>query len=164
MAADGRDAPVLVAPGADSPYGERPAVQVAVGVLIAADGRFLLTSRPAGKVWAGHWEFPGGKLEPGETVVEALRRELHEELGITIGAAAPWRTLVMDYPHARVALHFCRVFAWQGDFVMREAQQMAWETLPVRSAPVLPGTVPVLQWFAEERGFAGPTHAGAETG
>jgi len=70
----------------------------------------------------------------------------------------------MDYPHARVALHFCRVFAWQGDFVMREAQQMAWETLPVRSAPVLPGTVPVLQWFAEERGFAGPTHAGAETG
>ena len=63
---------------------ERTPVDVAVGVLIDAQGRFLLTSRPVGKVYAGHWEFPGGKVEPGETVEQALRRELHEELGITI--------------------------------------------------------------------------------
>jgi 8-oxo-dGTP diphosphatase len=137
---------------------ERTPVDVAVGVLIDGDGRFLLTSRPAGKVFAGYWEFPGGKLEPGETVAQALSRELHEELGITIGAAHPWHVELMDYPHARVRLHFCKVFEWQGEFQMREAQAMAWEALPVRSHPVLPGTVPVLRWFAAERGHAGPTH------
>jgi 8-oxo-dGTP diphosphatase len=139
---------------------EREAVDVAVGVLVDADGRFLLTSRPAGKVYAGYWEFPGGKLEPGESVEDALRRELHEELGITIGPARPWKVEVMDYAHARVRLHFCKVHAWAGPFEMREGQQMAWQELPVQVAPVLPGTVPVLRWFAEERGFAGATHAG----
>ena len=69
----------------------RTPVDVAVGVLIDAQGRFLLTSRPAGKVYAGYGEFPGGKLEPGESVAQALRRELHEELGITIAAVEPWR-------------------------------------------------------------------------
>ena len=64
----------------------------------------------------------------------------------------------MDYPHARVRLHFCKVFAWHGAFEMREAQAMAWQTLPVAVSPVLPGTVPVLVWFATERGFSGPTH------
>jgi len=136
----------------------RRPVDVAVGVLIDPDGRFLLTSRPAGKVYAGHWEFPGGKIEPGESVETALRRELHEELGITIGPAAPWKVEIVDYPHARVRLHFCKVFAWQGTFEMREAQQMAWQQLPVTVAPVLPGTVPVLAWLAAERGFAGATH------
>jgi 8-oxo-dGTP diphosphatase len=139
---------------------ERQAVDVAVGVLVDAAGRFLLTSRPAGKVYAGYWEFPGGKLEPGESVEAALRRELHEELGITIGLAQPWKVEIVDYPHARVRLHFCKVHAWDGRFEMREGQQMAWQDLPVQVAPVLPGTVPVLRWFAEERGFAGATHAG----
>jgi 8-oxo-dGTP diphosphatase len=139
---------------------ERTPVDVAVGVLIAPDGRFLLTSRPAGKVYAGHWEFPGGKLEAGETVEQALRRELHEELGITIGPAQAWKVEIMDYPHARVRLHFCKVFAWTGTFEMREQQAMAWQTLPVQVAPVLPGTVPVLAWFAAERDFIGPTHRG----
>jgi 8-oxo-dGTP diphosphatase len=137
---------------------ERTPVNVAVGVLIDPDGQFLLTSRPAGKVYAGYWEFPGGKVEAGESVEAALRRELHEELGITIGPALPWKTELMDYPHARVRLHFCKVFAWSGEFEMREAQQMAWQTLPVQVAPVLPGTVPVLRWFAEERGHVGATH------
>lgn len=142
---------------------ERTPVDVAVGVLIERDaqgreGRFLLTSRPAGKVYAGYWEFPGGKLEAGESVHQALARELHEELGIAIGDSQAWRELVMDYPHARVRLHFCKVFAWQGEFEMREGQHMAWETLPVASRPVLPGTIPVLQWLAAERGHAGPTH------
>jgi 8-oxo-dGTP diphosphatase len=137
----------------------RQPVDVAVGVLIDGAGRFLLTSRPVGKVYAGYWEFPGGKFERGETLEQALRRELHEELGITIGAVQPWHVELVDYPHALVRLHFCKVFQWSGEFQMREAQQMAWESLPVRSRPVLPGTVPVLRWFAAERGHAGVTHA-----
>jgi len=137
-------------------------VDVAVGVLIDAEGRFLLTSRPEGKVYAGWWEFPGGKLEAGESVPEALRRELHEEIGITIGAVEPWKVTRMDYAHARVRLHFCKVRDWRGEFEMRERQAMAWQTLPVEVAPVLPGTLPVLEWLAAERGFAGPTLAAAE--
>ena len=138
--------------------GERVPIDVAVGVLIDADGRFLLTSRPPGKVYAGYWEFPGGKVEAGETIAQALQRELHEELGITIGAAHPWQQEIVDYPHALVRLHFCKVFDWQGDFEMREGQAMAWQRLPVQVAPVLPGTLPVLRWFAAERGHAGATH------
>lgn len=151
------------APDSKSP-GERVPVDVAVGVLIDARGNFLLTSRPVGKVYAGYWEFPGGKLEAGESVEQALRRELHEELGITIGPAKPWQVTVMDYAHARVRLHFCKVFVWQGDFEMREGQRMAWQNLPVQVVPVLPGTVPVLAWFATERSFTGATHSNDQMG
>jgi len=137
---------------------ERAVVDVAVGVLLQGEA-FLLTSRPEGKVYAGYWEFPGGKLEAGESVEQALRRELQEELGITIGAAQLWKTQMVDYPHALVRLHFCKVWDWQGELQMREAQSHAWQTLPVAVTPVLPGTVPVLAWLAEERGFSKPTHA-----
>ena len=137
---------------------ERAPVDVAVGVLIDPEGRFLVTSRPNGKVYAGHWEFPGGKVEAGETVEQALRRELHEELGIMIGPAQPWKTTLHDYAHALVRLHFCKVFEWRGEFEMREAQRMTWQTLPVAVKPLLPGTLPVLAWLAEERGFAGATY------
>ena len=140
-----------------NPDARRP-VDVAVGVLIDGQGRFLLTSRPPGKVYAGYWEFPGGKVEAGESIEQALRRELHEELGIVIAGAQPWQVEMVDYPHALVRLHFCKVFAWQGDFEMREGQTMAWQQLPVQVAPVLPGTLPVLAWFAAERGHVGPTH------
>jgi 8-oxo-dGTP diphosphatase len=139
---------------------DRVPVDVAVGVLINEFDEFLLTSRPEGKVFAGYWEFPGGKFEPGESVEQALRRELHEELGIQIGAVHPWKVELMDYPHARVRLHFCKVYEWQGEFEMREGQAMHWQTLPVRVAPVLPGTLPVLAWFAQERGFEAATHSG----
>ncbi|MGI9216072.1 MAG: NUDIX domain-containing protein [Hydrogenophaga sp.] len=145
--------PVLVVDGGGS-TAERPVTDVAVGVLIAPDGAFLLTSRPEGKVYAGYWEFPGGKLEAGETVEQALRRELQEEIGITIGAAHPWREKLVDYPHALVRLHFCKVFEWSGTLHMREGQQCGWEHLPVRCAPVLPGTIPVLEWLAEEAAAA----------
>ncbi len=131
---------------------DRLLVEVAVGVLIRPSGDFLLTSRPAGKVYAGYWEFPGGKLEPGETVTQALQRELQEELGIVVDAALLWKVKVVDYPHALVRLNFCKVFNWSGDLQMREAQSFAWQCLPVQVAPVLPGTVPVLQWLADERG------------
>ncbi|MDO8699533.1 MAG: NUDIX domain-containing protein [Rhodoferax sp.] len=137
---------------------DRPVVDVAVGVLIKPNGEFLLTSRPVGKVYAGYWEFPGGKLESGESVMQALVRELHEELGITIDLATPWRVEMVDYPHALVRLNFCKVFSWAGELQMREAQSFSWEELPVRVMPVLPGTVPVLQWLADERGYSGATH------
>ena len=136
---------------------ERSVVEVAVGVLIDAEGRFLLTSRPAGKVYAGYWEFPGGKLEAGETVAQALARELHEELGIHISTPQPWRIEMVDYPHALVRLHFCKVMAWDGALQMREGQSFAWQRLPVNVAPVLAGTLPVLDWFAAEQGFVGAT-------
>mgnify|MGYP001388196307 CR=1 FL=1 len=138
---------------------DRPVTEVAVGVMLQPDGAFLLTSRPEGKVYAGYWEFPGGKLETGETVEEALRRELHEELGITLGAAELWKTQLVDYPHALVRLHFCKVRQWDGALQMREGQSFAWQSLPVQVTPVLPGTVPVLTWLAQERGFSGATHA-----
>jgi 8-oxo-dGTP diphosphatase len=137
---------------------DRPVTEVAVGVLVRGDGAFLLTSRPAGKPYAGYWEFPGGKLEAGESVEQALRRELHEELGIHIGGVTPWRVEMVDYPHALVRLNFCKVFDWQGELQMREAQNFSWEQLPVHVQPVLPGTVPVLAWFAEERGFTAATY------
>jgi 8-oxo-dGTP diphosphatase len=136
-------------------------VDVAVGVLIDSAGRFLLTSRPAGKVYAGWWEFPGGKLEAGESVEAALARELHEELGIDACDVRPWNTTRIDYAHARVRLHFCKVLAWRGELEMREGQAMAWQSLPVTAAPVLPGTLPVLEWLAAERGFVGPACVGA---
>jgi len=133
---------------------DRPVIDVAVGLLMAPDGRFLLTSRPVGKVYAGYWEFPGGKLEADEAVEQALRRELQEEIGVTIGAAHPWRDSLVDYPHALVRLHFCKVFDWTGELQMREGQQFSWEGLPVRCDPILPGTVPVLEWLALERGLS----------
>ena len=137
----------------------RPVTEVAVGVLLQPDGNFLLTSRPAGKVYAGYWEFPGGKLELGESVAQALRRELHEELGIEAQQIQLWKSELVDYPHALVRLNFCKVLRWQGELQMREGQSFAWQQLPVQVVPVLPGTVPVLRWLAEERGFAGATHA-----
>jgi 8-oxo-dGTP diphosphatase len=154
---------VLVADG-DRPReggADRKVVDVAVGVLVRPDGDFLLTSRPPGKVYEGYWEFPGGKLEAGESVEEALRRELQEEIGITIAAVYPWKVEMVDYPHALVRLNFCKVFEWSGELQMHEGQSCAWQSLPVTVKPVLPGTLPVLAWFAEERGFAQATQAGS---
>jgi 8-oxo-dGTP diphosphatase len=144
---------------ADQPRSvERSLVQVAVGVLVREDNSFLLTSRPEGKAYAGFWEFPGGKLEAGETVEQALRRELQEEIGITIQDCKLWKTERIDYPHALVQLNFCKVTRWTGELQMLESQSFAWQQLPVMKKPVLPGTVSVLQWFAQERNFVGETH------
>jgi 8-oxo-dGTP diphosphatase len=135
--------------------------EVAVGVLLQSDGSFLLTSRPVGKPYEGYWEFPGGKLEAGETVMQALRRELKEELGIEAQDIQAWKCEMVDYPHALVRLNFCKVLSWCGELQMREGQSCVWQQLPVKVEPVLPGTVPVLDWLACERGFQAPTHIGA---
>ncbi len=128
----------------------RPVTEVAVGVLIQPDGSFLLAQRPTGKPYEGYWEFPGGKLEPGESVEAALVRELDEELGIQAHTIALWHTLEHDYPHAYVRLFFCKVTGWEGQPVGREGQAFAWQREPVSVGPLLPATLPVLRWLADE--------------
>lgn len=127
--------------------GVRRIVDVAVGLLFRPDGRFLLCTRPPGKAYAGYWEFPGGKVEGGEDVITALRRELTEEIGVEVLSAHLWQVLVVDYPHALVRLHFCNVESWNGDPQMLEGQEFSWESHPVQQTPILPGTVPVLAWM-----------------
>jgi 8-oxo-dGTP diphosphatase len=102
-------------------------VEVAAAVLQRPDGSFLLAQRPSDKIWAGYWEFPGGKVESGETPHHALVRELREELGIEVQTAYPWVTRVFAYPHATVRLHFFRVTAWNGELHPREGQQFSWQ-------------------------------------
>ncbi|QBQ96625.1 NUDIX domain-containing protein [Paraburkholderia pallida] len=128
----------------------RPVTEVAVGVLVQPDGRYLLAQRPEGKPYAGYWEFPGGKLEKGESVEAALARELHEELGIDVTACHLWHTLEHDYPHAYVRLYFCKVTAWTGEPHGREGQAFVWQSLPASVEPLLPATIPVLEWLAAE--------------
>ena len=119
---------------------------VAVAVIMRPDGAFLLARRPEGKPYAGYWEFPGGKVEPNESVRAALAREIKEELGITITRAYPWVTQVFDYPHATVKLHFYRVIAWMGEPHPHEGQLFSWERAEsVGVAPVLPANGPILR-------------------
>ncbi|HZF18918.1 MAG TPA: Nudix family hydrolase [Burkholderiales bacterium] len=121
-------------------------VDVAVAVLIRPDGRALLARRPAGKVYAGYWEFPGGKVEPGEPVEDALAREIREELGVAIERAHPWITRVFVYPHATVRLHFHRVVAWRGEPRALEHEAIAWQRPEATEvAPMLPANGPVLR-------------------
>ena len=121
-------------------------VEVAAAVIFHDDGKFLLAERPAGKVYAGYWEFPGGKIEPGETADHALRRELHEELGIDVERAYPWITRDYDYPHAAVRLRFFRVTRWRGELHGRENQRFSWQsTRNLTVAPLLPANAPILR-------------------
>ncbi|MEP7061204.1 MAG: Nudix family hydrolase [Betaproteobacteria bacterium] len=124
---------------------QRPLTRVAAAVILRDDGGVLLAQRPAGKPYAGYWEFPGGKLEPGETPRHALDRELREELGLDVVRAAPWFIQRHDYPHADVELNFFRVFAWRGEPVGHDGQAFAWQvpgTIDV--APLLPANTRVL--------------------
>ena len=126
----------------------RPVTRVAVGVLVRADGAVLLADRPAGKPYAGYWEFPGGKIESGESIEQALARELAEELGVAVHSSLPWVTLEYDYPHAYVRLYFRRIHDWTGTPRSVEGQQLCFldpgEPPP---APLLPAAVPAMRWI-----------------
>lgn len=102
-------------------------VKVAAGI-IWRRGRFLASLRPAGKPGAGFWEFPGGKVETGETVEEALIRELDEELGITCGRLKFWKVFDHQYPDLRVELHFIHVLDFDGEPEPRDRQKLRWIT------------------------------------
>jgi 8-oxo-dGTP diphosphatase len=135
-------------------------VEVVAAVIERADGRFLLAQRPAGKVYAGYWEFPGGKVEPGEPLAAALARELHEELGIEVEIADPWIVRIYTYPHATVRLNFFRVRAWQGEPHGKEYQPLAWQHVSALDvAPLLPANAPVLRALELPFEYA-ITHAG----
>ena len=124
----------------------RARVEVAAAVILRPDGRFLLGQRPAGKVYAGYWEFPGGKIEPDETALAGLKRELHEELGIDVERAYPWLTRDYDYAHAAVRLRFFRVVGWSGTPHGRESQRFAWQSPQAISVdPLLPANGPILR-------------------
>ena len=125
---------------------ERRRINVAAAVIFDAAGRFLLAQRPPGKAFEGYWEFPGGKVEPGESAGDAVRRELHEELGIEVDSVNPWLTRDFEYPHASVRLHFFRVYQWRGKPHGREGQSFAWQTTRgLDVAPILPANGPVLR-------------------
>ncbi len=123
----------------------RGKVHVAAAVLVRPDGQVLLAQRPPGKAYAGYWEFPGGKLEAGESAHAALVRELREELGIEVRRAAPWLVQEFVYPHAHVELHFFRVFEWDGELFGHDGQAFAWQTPGSWDvAPLLPANTRIL--------------------
>jgi 8-oxo-dGTP diphosphatase len=128
---------------------------VAAAVIQRPDGAFLLAQRPPGKVYAGYWEFPGGKAEAGEPAARALSRELHEELGIDVETAYPWITRVFTYPHATVRLNFFRVVKWGGEPHPKEDQTIAWQRLGSDMvSPMLPANAPVLASLALPEEYA----------
>jgi 8-oxo-dGTP diphosphatase len=127
----------------------KPFIDVAAGLITRPDGSLLLAERPADKPWPGWWELPGGKIEAGESVLEALARELKEELDIDVTESTPWVTYTHEYPKNIVRLSFCRVTGWSGEPTGIEGQRLAWvdpqQTLPV--GPLLPATEPPLRWL-----------------
>ncbi|SOD16294.1 Nudix family hydrolase [Nitrosomonas ureae] len=123
-----------------------PIVEVVAAVILQSDGRFLLAQRPEGKVYSGYWEFPGGKIESGESLLYALERELWEELGIHVRYAQPWISRTFIYAHATVRLHFFRVVEWEGKLIPREMQAVSWQTpQEIAVSPILPANGPILQ-------------------
>lgn len=127
----------------------KPFLDVAVGVMINADGEILLAQRPEDKSWSGWWEFPGGKIERGETAKEALIRELKEELDISVTAATPWVTFNYEYPKSKVRLAFFLVTAWEGSPRGLEQQKFAWTKAENASelGKLLPASIPPLKWL-----------------
>lgn len=123
-----------------------PPLEVVAGILLRPDGQVFLASRPEGRAYAGYWEFPGGKVEPGETLQAALSRELHEELGLVVTDMRRWITRVFVYPHATVRLNFFRIYAWQGEPHPHEGQTFSWQRPDaVEVAPLLPANFAVLR-------------------
>ena len=125
-------------------------IDVAVGILMKPNGDVLLAQRPAGKPYSGYWEFPGGKVEAEESIFNALKREFLEELGIGIISAEPWCGVEHIYPHAHVRLHFFISREWRGEPQSLEGQAFAWQGR-VEVGPLLPATIPLLEWIEKLR-------------
>lgn len=128
---------------------KKPFINVAAGLILKPDGQLLLAQRPADKPWSGWWELPGGKIETGETVLQALARELKEELDIDVTQATPWVTYTHEYEVNIVRLAFCRVTGWTGEPKGMEGQELAWVDPhgPLQIGPLLPATEPPLRWL-----------------
>jgi 8-oxo-dGTP diphosphatase len=134
-----------VSAGAEDGCADAAVIQVVAAIIVHPDGRILMAQRPAGKVYAGYWEFPGGKIEPGESEQAALARELHEELGIEVTCAYRWITRRYAYAHATVDLHFYRVVGFNGTLHAREAQAFRWQRLhAIDVDPILPANGPII--------------------
>jgi len=125
-------------------------IDVAVGILMKPNGDVLLGSRPEGKPYAGYWEFPGGKVDPGESILEALKREFMEELGVRVLSAEEWCGVEHVYEHAHVRLHFFISREWEGEPQSLEGQAFAWQG-EVGVEPLLPATIPLLEWLDRVR-------------
>jgi 8-oxo-dGTP diphosphatase len=137
-------------PGAEIPAG-LPLVWVSAVALVDADGRLLVAQRPAGKSMAGLWEFPGGKIEPGETAEAALIRELHEELGLDVSAAclAPLTFASHAYPHFHLMMLVYACRQWRGQPIPREGQALKWVSVPeLYRLPMPPADVPLIGLIA----------------
>ena len=136
-------------------------VDVAAAVILRPDDTFLLGQRAPDTFYPGYWEFPGGKVEPGETPRQALARELREELGIGVDTAWPWIVREHAYEHAHVRLHFFRVVAWHGELRDHVHSALAWQRADrLDVAPMLPANAPVLKALALPD-FYGISHAHA---
>jgi len=118
--------------------------------MMKPNGDVLLGSRPEGKPYAGYWEFPGGKVETGEAIIDALKREFAEEIGVNIISAEPWCGVEHVYPHAHVRLHFFISREWQGEPRALEGQQLAWQG-QMQLSPMLPATVALIGWLDQLR-------------
>ena len=127
---------------------QRPITGVAAWILLDAENRYLLGQRPEGKPYAGYWEVPGGKVEKGETVFQALQRELQEELGIDIESSEELTVLEHDYPHAYVRLYVSIIRKWSGTPTGCEGQALSWQSITAENPtvePLLPAAWPMLE-------------------
>lgn len=119
-------------------------IKVAVGILKRGN-TVLVAERPADKPYAGYWEFPGGKIEANESGENALKRELHEELGIDIITAQPWFEHIHHYPDKSVQLEMWLVTEFNGEPHSKEQQQLRWVTFAeMNELRLLEGNIPVM--------------------
>jgi 8-oxo-dGTP diphosphatase len=151
------------------PSASRPCLHVAAAVLRDSHGRVLLTQRTPGRDFAGCWEFPGGKLEPGESAQQALHRELTEELGIRIGGTTPLITVPWADRQRRLRLDVHTVASFSGSAHGREGQALQWcEPAHLRSISMPPADLPVVAALTQSEFYAitpepAPLHAGLAT-
>lgn len=134
------------------PSGVRPLVIVAAAALVRSDGRLLLAQRPVGKPMAGLWEFPGGKVEAGESLEGALVRELHEELGLRMAERdlEPFTFASHAYETFRLLMPLFLARRWEGEIEAREGQQLAWVSADeIRRYPAPEADLPLIEHFID---------------